>query len=122
MKCCPSESKPIFLQQGQTANIDVFLIDEGTGQPFSLQGLTGATGIFPAADGQSGVAASGYLQSADLGHLQFQLDIPFIENMLVGENMNFQVMVDQSAQRSIANIVGYLTVNAPPFQNVTFGP
>lgn len=112
----------ITINQGQTANLSVQLIDGNTGNPFNLGGLTGATGIFPAADGQSGLAATGTLLSADLGTLSFNLDEAFTEDLNVGEQQSFQVMVDQGAIRSIATLSQVLTVIAPPFAPVNFGP
>lgn len=111
----------LTINQGQTANLVVQLVDQYN-KPFSLAGLTGATGIFPDADGQSGLAASGTLVSADLGTLSFSLPPDFTEDLLVGEQMTFQVQVDQGSVRSIATLLNVLTVIAPPFSPVNFGP
>lgn len=63
----------VTIVQGSTANLVVQLIDGNTGNPFSLAGLTGATGVFPKSDG-TGMAVSGVLQSQDLGTLLFSID------------------------------------------------
>ncbi len=117
-----SVSNLITINQGQTANLRVQLIDGNTGNPFNLAGLTGATGIFPAADGESGLAASGELVSEDLGTLSFNMDEDFTNDLNVGEQQSFQVMVDQGNVRSIATLSQVLTVIAPPFAPVNFGP
>lgn len=115
-------SNLLTINQGQTAQLSVQLIDGNTGNPFNLGGLTGATGIFPALDGESGLAASGQVISEDLGTLSFNLDEAFTEALNVGEQQSFQVMVDQGSVRSIATLGQVLTVIAPPFTPVSFGP
>lgn len=112
---CASENKIITIIQGQTSNVTVKLIDANTKQPFSLAGLTGATGIFPTGDGTEGLAVTGTLVSADLGELMFSLDETTTEALTTGEQQSIQVQVDQGAVRSIAQLKQVLTVNAPLF-------
>jgi hypothetical protein len=112
----------VTINQGQTAQLTIQLIDGNTLQPFNLGGLTGATGIFPNLDGVSGLAASGILASQDLGTLTFNLDEAFTAQLNIGEQQPVQVMVDQGAVRSVAVLQQVLTVIAPPFAPVNFGP
>lgn len=107
-------AKNIVIIQGQTAEVDVQLIDGNTGNPFSLAGLTGATGVFPKADG-TGMAVTGILKSSDLGTLSFSMDEDTTPNLNVGDAQNIEVRVDQGSLRSIAQLQGVLTVAAPTF-------
>jgi hypothetical protein len=112
---------PVKIVQGQSANLVVQLIDGSTGKPFNLAGLSGATGVFPDIDGESGLASSGTLISSDLGTLAFALDPTFTSELQIGEQMSIQVQVDQGSLRSIAVVENVLTVIAPPYTPVNFG-
>jgi hypothetical protein len=112
--------KNVQVVQGQDIEIVVDLIDANScdgNQPFSLAGLTGCTGYFPASVASTlpYVAASGVLDSADLGKVHFSLSETDTGNLNVGTDQNIEIVVDQGPKRSIAQILNKLDVSGRLF-------
>lgn len=122
MGCEAFSQKTITIVQGQTGQVQVQLWDPEQKQPFSLVGLTGATGVFPDSDGVTGLAVSGNLVSQDLGTLVFPYDEAFSNALNVGQQQTVMVMVDQGANRTIALMEAVLNVLASPFQTINPAP
>lgn len=104
----------IKIVQGEDVAVTIDLKDHNTGLPFSLAGFTGATAYFPAVTG-GGLPVQGLLVSADLGRVTFALNEVQTAAVLDGDGQNIEVVVDQGAQRAIAQILGKLNVAARLF-------
>lgn len=108
-------SKNIQIIQGEDISFAVTLTDKNTSQPFNLAGFTGATAYFAAASGGSPLWSVGSLLSADLGKVQFGLNEIVTAGLETGDELNIEIHVDQGATRTIAQILGKLSVVAQLF-------
>lgn len=109
MPCNCNSTGPISVVQGSNTSINVFLTDQISGCPLDLSNLTGATAYFSAASGGA-ISASGILVSPVLGQIRVDLTPDFTTAMTPGENLDVQVNIDQGTIRTIAQILGQLTV------------
>lgn len=100
--------------RGQDATIVVDLVkptscNDGTTEPFKLDGFTSATGKLPAELGGA-VSVSGTLVSEDLGRLSFVFSDTNTLLLSVEDNVNMEVTVIRGTITSIAQIIGKIDV------------
>lgn len=85
--------------------------------PFSLQGMTGATGFFPGAL-TSPIAATGAVVSADLGTMSFFIPKAQSLNLALGSELPFELVIDKPGARTIVQDGLTWNVNAEIFPGV----
>ena len=83
--------------------------DDGSSEPFKLDGFTSAT-AYLAKDGGGTVTASGTLVSEDLGRLSFTFSDTDTALLLVDDSVDMEVVINRGTVRSIAQIIGKIDV------------
>ncbi len=96
--------------QGEDAVVQIQVVDQN-GDPFSLAGLTGASGYFTGA-----LIIPGVLISEDLGTMKFvmtEVQTPLLE--VNEDGGSFEVVIDQGSNRTIVQFIDALVVKARLF-------
>lgn len=88
------------------------MLSPGGGDPYAFQSFVGSTAYFPGSDGTP-VAASGALESVDLGTVRFAVAADVSSGLQVGDSLQFEQVLVDARGKTILLIDGLTVVAAP---------
>lgn len=102
-------SQPTIVR-GSDGFVVTQIVYQGSGDPYKIDSFAGATAQFRAEEGDAPISIVGALESADRGELRFELAASGTELLAVGDELDFQQVVEDADGVRIIVFEGKLSV------------